>query len=559
MKHHVPRRSGVGWLAAAAGVLLCLPPQSVWAYTPDDPVVKGMVDRGVAYLESASDEELRSGESADVGGPIIAAYAHHKARQDPDVPLVQRGIKSALELAEQARRGDPGSAKINYELAVAILLLIDVNPHQYHEPIETLRDALLYKQRAGGEFTYKGYETGDTSQSQYAALALWSLDRADFDVNPERVDALGRWFLRVQDISGAWPYQAEDPGGGGLIKQSPYLMSHSTTLAGTSSLLIVGDFFRLWGRTTTKEDRPAGLPPALIEVASVAQAQRKRQATQIRTADIQAAISRARNYFRAVPYQRKQGSWHYYQLYTTERFESFAEIAAGRQEKSPAWYNEVVDELLKHQADDGSWGGPTDRMHTGGPTSTAFAILFLIRSTKKAIGTLSEGTLAGGYELPKDTTQIRVVGTQIKGAPVANAVTDLLDLLEQDGADELDGRSIPDDLKLAADPEQRRRQVDRLERLVRGSQSWQARRVAARLLGQSDELRVVPSLIFALGDPDSQVKRFARDGLRMISRRFDGFGMPDRPTDQQVLAAQTQWRQWYQSLDPGYVFLDQDL
>jgi len=131
-------------------------------------------------------------------------------------------------------------------------------------------------------------------------------------------------------------------------------------------------------------------------------------------------------------------------------------------------------------------------------------------------------------------------------------------LLEDDSASELDGQSIPDDLKLATDPEERRKQIDRLVRLVRGSQSWQARRVAARLLGQSGELRVVPALIYALSDPDVPVKRFARDGLRFVSRRFDGWGMPDQPTEQEVKEAQQAWRDWYLSLDPGYVFLGEE-
>ena len=101
--------------------------------------------------------------------------------------------------------------------------------------------------------------------------------------------------------------------------------------------------------------------------------------------------------------------------------------------------------------------------------------------------------------------------------------------------------------------------MDRLERLVRGSRSWQARRVAARLLGTSDELRVVPSLIYALSDPDVPVQRYARDGLRFISRKFDGYGLPDDPTAGDVQQVQKKWREWYRTMNPKYVFLDYDL
>ncbi len=208
------------------------------------------------------------------------------------------------------------------------------------------------------------------------------------------------------------------------------------------------------------------------------------------------------------------------------------------------------------QSPDGAW---SDRSQTTPAESTCFALLFLIRSTQKTIFSMSAGTLEGGYSLPKDTTSIRVEGTQIKGKAVATQVTDLLKILESDDAGDTEGKSLPDDLELDPNPAGRRAQLDRLERLVRGSRSWQARRVAAKLLGKSDELRVAPALIFALSDPDNPTRRFARDGLRFISRKFEGFGMPDDPTESEADQAQDAWRDWYRTVDPTYVFLDYDL
>ena len=93
----------------------------------------------------------------------------------------------------------------------------------------------------------------------------------------------------------------------------------------------------------------------------------------------------------------------------------------------------------------------------------------------------------------------------------------------------------------------------------KGVREERARRVAARLLGRTDELRVVPSLIFALSDPDQSVRLYARDGLRFLSRKFDGFGMPDTPSVAELQTAQRKWRDWYRSVNPNYVFLDYDL
>jgi hypothetical protein len=185
-------------------------------------------------------------------------------------------------------------------------------------------------------------------------------------------------------------------------------------------------------------------------------------------------------------------------------------------------------------------------------------VLFLIRSTKKAIGDLGEGVLAGGYGLPDDSREIRVEGTQIKAPASQVAVNDLLSLLEGDAAGKLDGNSIPENLKLAADPKERAQQIARLKRVVRGAESYASRQVAMRLLAQSDSLEVVPTLIFGLSDPDDGARRYARDGLRFISRRFTGFGLPaDAEEDsREVKEAIENWKNWYLQFDPGYVFLE---
>ena len=132
---------------------------------------------------------------------------------------------------------------------------------------------------------------------------------------------------------------------------------------------------------------------------------------------------------------------------------------------SPSWYNQVVDQLKQTQAADGGW---TDRSKTRPPVSTAFALLFLIRSTQKTIFTMSQGSLQGGYGLPKDTTDIRVDGGSIKGRPVAAQVTDMLDILEKDGAGETEGKSIPDDLELDTDPAVRAAQMGSSRKIGKG-------------------------------------------------------------------------------------------
>ncbi|WP_246146480.1 hypothetical protein [Rubripirellula lacrimiformis] len=542
-------------LVLAAMVCTWTVSDRVWAYTPNDAVVQQMVNRGVSYLEALPPEADKLGIDGTV--PLIA-YAHHKCRHDPDHPLVKRGIAWAIRYLKQYENPEFHSHKGNYEMSVCVLLLADVDPVLYRPQLEALQKALMHGQFPNGPFGYPGESIGDVSQTQYAILAIWTLDRVGIPMDYAKVVACLQWLLRVQDLGGAWPYKGTDPGPGKPNIQQTQRVGISMGLAGGSSILIAGDALRLWGETGSDENDPGivGLPKAIKLYLEDGNANRRKK-VKLSDEPIRRSIGFLENWRGKNPYKRGGLDFYYYILYTQERYESFVEISRGAEKDlSPDWYNRGVDELRGYQSPSGGW---EDRSQTTAPVSTAFALLFLIRSTQKTIFSTSSGTLEGGYGLPKDTTNIRVDGTQIKGQAVATQVTDLLKILESDGAGDTEGKSLPDDLQLDPTPDGRRAQLDRLERLVRGSRSWQARRVAAKLLGKSDELRVVPALIFALSDPDKVARQYARDGLRFISRKFEGFGMPDEPSDAEVDQAQEQWRDWYRTVDPTYVFLDYDL
>jgi hypothetical protein len=548
---HILSLAALAWLVSGS---------ASFAYTPNDPVVTKMVDRGIEYLENLGPEAF-PGEPSQFNGiageTVLAAYAHHKCRHDPEHPVVKRGLDIARGIvAALPNRGEQG-AKRNYEMTMCVLLFAEVDAERYKSELKTIQSHLMEWQFPNGAFGYYGDTEGDVSQTQYALLAIWTLDRNGIPMDYSRVVDSAQWLLRVQDVNGSWPYKGKDPGVGrpNLAQYHPNI---SMGLAGGSSLLIAGDALRLWGETVDDED--PGIPgfPKAIKVYKEDTNTVRRRRVAMSEEPIKRSIAALNAWRQSHPYKRTSMlDWYYYQLYSLERFESFYEIANGLpKDSSPAWYNQGVDELRSFQGADGGW---TDPANTRGPVSTAFALLFLIRSTQKTIFTLSQGSLQGGYGLPKDTTDIRVEGTQIKGRPIAAQVTDMLDILEKDGAGETEGKSLPDDLELDQDPVARAAQLDRLERLVRGSRSWQARRVAAQLLGRSDELRVVPALIYALSDPDESVRRYARDGLRFLSRKFDGFGMPDRPNQAEIEQAQQAWRDWYRTVNPKHVFLDYDL
>ena len=83
-----------------------------------------------------------------------------------------------------------------------------------------------------------------------------------------------------------------------------------------------------------------------------------------------------------------------------------------------------------------------------------------------------------------------------------------------------------------------------------GNASAEARLAAVRALGKQRNLDHVPTLIYALTDPDPVVVREARDGLRRIGRKFRGFGLPDEPTELELHAAKRNWQAWYRAIRP---------
>ncbi len=532
-----------------------------FSYTPDDEVVQAMVNRGVKHLEQAMADpthyEVGRPFNGGWGEYVLAGYAHFKVEHDEDSAVVKRGIESAVKIAQGLSGTDPGGniTTTNYNAGVTAMLLADVDKVKYRKELEQVAAYFKRAQQPSGSYCYKGFTTGDTSQTQYALLGLWTCDRAGVPIDYPGIPRTASWLLRVQDIDGGWPYHSEDiPPGPKRIKQPT--VTTSMAVAGGSAVLIAGDVLRLWGSTTLDDPKIDGMPKAIrLQMDERERSRLPKIPTEPLIQSLEVLKSYLANNSEIPGAERTE--WPYYQLYTVERYESFLESAfQSTKDPSPDWYNRGVEYLKPIQNANGGW---TQGSHMTSSVNTAFAVLFLIRSTQKAIDQVNRGNLAGGYGLPKDTTKLSVVGTQIKGEPAAASVDQLLGLLDGDDANKVDTSSIPEDLKLSIDPGTRRVQLDRLERLVRGSQSWQARRVAARLLGQSEELRVVPALIFALSDPDGPVKNYANDGLCFISRKFDGVGMPAKPKPDEVRKAQKDWQDWYLSINPSYVFLDDGL
>jgi hypothetical protein len=233
----------------------------------------------------------------------------------------------------------------------------------------------------------------------------------------------------------------------------------------------------------------------------------------------------------------------YYYLYGLERYKSFQEAAEGIVEPQPKWYQDGYEFLAEDQKENGSWRG-----YCGPECDTAFAVLFLLRSTQKSLrARLGEGTLLAGRGLPANLSRAKLRNGQLIVEQVHTKVDELLAMIDDGDTALLD--------ELAQDPGQLVIQdVDsqsarRLQQLVRGGEP-EVRLLAVRALGRTGDLNYVPSLLFALTDPDRRIVLEARDALRFISRKFNGFGPPDDFTEQQRYEALDAWKMWYKSLRP---------
>jgi hypothetical protein len=256
-------------------------------------------------------------------------------------------------------------------------------------------------------------------------------------------------------------------------------------------------------------------------------------------------------------YKIKQEEYPFYYLYALERYHSFRELAEGRKEESPFWYNDGVELLLATQEKGGSWVFLGSLETVGRDLCTSFAVLFLIRSTKKAIGAASEGRLRGGSKLPSNGSKMALYGGRIVAADVTRSLSDLMNLLEDQETDELEDliNFSPDAKFVVDDPDAYQAQLEQLRRMASHS-NYHVRMTAVRALAQFRDLDNVPTLIYALSDPDPRVARAARDGLRFISRRLEGFGLSPSLTPNDRGPAILKWKQWYRSIRPDAPLLD---
>ena len=513
---------------------------------PSSREVATAVDRAIGFLSSDAATDARVGAVA-LGG--LALIKHGASQSNPKVVAAARTIQTALAKADK-----PANLGLDvYSTGLATIFFIELDPQVYRPQIDFLLAYLRAIQKPHGGWGYPGSQTGDTSMTQYGVLSCWKATQAGIPVPPIMVEGMATWLLRTQDPSGGFGYQGIVSNTFDPVPQSS--VRHSLSAAGLGSVYICADLCGISKRE--KEDKAKGsLPPAMKRVGVSPVKPRTSVPINIHPGLFQASFARGNNWmdknFMVEPAQG-DGSWIHYYFYALERYHSFRELAEGRTGTQARWYDEVARYLIDTQKANGSW-----QSQAGAVCDTAFGALFLLRSSKQAIEKakpqdFGAGTLIGGRGLPKDSEIVKVRQGQVVATPKLEAVEKLLAATEDtDDSDfsEMVAVLPPEDARVLVS-----KHAKKLKQLS-GDTSADARFAAVKTLGQSSDLDHVPTLIYALTDPEPAVVIEARNGLRRISRSFSGFGLPDDFSPADVEQAILRWKEWYLAIRPDAEFED---
>jgi hypothetical protein len=484
------------------------------------------VNKALDYLRNAA-------RGNSTGETALATLALIKA----EVPLNDPGIVAGLKTIEsrfQASSYVPErtSGTDVYTAAVIILALANHDSTSHKAQIASVADFLIGRQNANGSWDYQGRDQGDTSISQYAVLGLWEAENAGARVSPGVWDRAASWYISSQSPEGSWTYHRDSPTGETV----------SMTAAGVGSLLICQRQLAAYKQLVMSQN------PYLMPVLT--EAQRTRYTVETKNDRITSAANAGMSWISRnfVPTNSTVfGSSPYYGLYGIERIGALA----GRNNLGGVdWYQVGGQFIVSTQQGGGNWSAAH-----GEVPNTAWAVLFLTKSTKKSverirIRRLGAGELFGGMGLPKDLSSISEAGGRLIARPMDGAVEGMLTVLE-------DPRAMNADSALAGllaryqtgGPRALAPFRDRFRKLLNDTDPG-VRRVAAWALGRIGDLGNVPPLIEALRDPDEVVVNEAKTALQLLGRKIEGLGPPASPSPEQRETAIKAWKSWYEAVRP---------
>lgn len=499
--------------------------QAQTKYTPAHPDVKAMADRAIAFLQNAKG---KAGYSA------IAALAivEHSKRYDKAVPTGNEFVNNVIKQIRQ--KCDDGNSfhRENevYYPAVALILLAEFDAAGNHDQIVHLLDVIKKRQNKVGGYNYlkKGNSgASDCSQTQFAGLAMWVAKSHGFDVDISTAKNTLLWFCSVAQ-NGQWSYMYK---ANGRPERKPTL---SMQAAGISSVYLLADLLQLTRRVFDVESavgsaQGLGLPKTVKIYVPPKKGQDKGGRPDQPLTDFNKSLlgntvgAGNRSFDNAFTYKFPQ--WNYYYLYALERYCYFRKQAEGNLGSGnfKSWYDGGVKFLKGEQAENGSFSPKNPKYRV---SATAFAVLFLVRSSEIISLPPAEGEMAGGTGFGSGvlsrSDNAKIVSSEAEqnlGAMIA-----LLKDNEKLSSEQLE--RINESLKkqiveFRNEDEKSRAKVQAFLRSMVGAKNYYRRLIAVRFLAGEQDMDNVPGLIYAVSDPDFRIAFEAHQGLRLMSRKID--------------------------------------
>jgi hypothetical protein len=555
-------------------------------FHPDDEAVQVAAEKAVAALEKVRPD--KSGELALGALAIVEASKRYNESVPRDSKTVQAAIKQILaDLPKNPTdpKGPLADHAETYYPAVALILLCEFDDQKYEREIKILIDILMRRQRRTGAFTYKADKNeGDTSQMQYAALAMFVADQHQFEIEPEAAKAALNWLTTTQQQNGVFYYKVLDPSpsrprGRPRIGSPP---NPSIQSAGIGTVYLLADLLQLSSRrkktaATAEELEGMAFPPGVsIYVKPRDDAVKEKRKGPLVNFD-RGKLGFSRNSGNKVieeMFKIPVANWNYYYLYAFERYAYFREETEGDMGngKMERWYDDGVYFLLDQQKASGSF--PKGKISLANTyVNTAFAILFLVRSSEILVRPSAEGEMFGGQGFEEDTELTEVNGT-IQANDTQQDLNKMMEQLQAGTLDDSDMVVLAKSMRKAInafrdDEKTNRGDLEAFLRTLISDRNYYRRLIAVRFLAGEQDLGNVPALLYALGDPDFRIAYEAHNGLRLISRKIDSIALaqsavPPVPGDQKVRdqvkleyqRVKTRWTEWYLKLRPNAKLLD---
>ncbi len=512
-----------------------------WAYSTGSQVASG----DEARVQAALQQNVLVGQTGPNG------------KNDPPKP--NNGFPTPQEKPDQAGDADP--TRLHPEVAKYFLAVR-----------QSIRNG-----RPGGVAG-----EGDNSNTQFGLIALWVATRHGMPADDAFALIEARFLSTQNKADAGWSYTGGQVGGGPSTT--------AMTCAGLLGLAVGGGRGRLKPAAPSKDPKaptdpddpflnpkkPAANAPSIVDGMN---AQKKRS--------IQAALTSLGRVLAAIRQNPSAGlsgfvggGNAYYMLWSLERvgvaysLETIGDVD---------WYSLGCDFFLPAQGADGGWTGENGY---GPDVSTAFALLFLLKSNfvrdlSKRLDVKDPGKteLRGGGTTPLQAPKTAgSTGSESPSKPIAtSSPTPSLPAVTSDdplteglvaatgtdwstklqAAREAKGsqhtaaliRTIP---RVDGDRQKQAREAlaERLTRMTAitlrtmlNDSDAELRRAACLAVAMKDDKAMIPDLIAKIADPVEFVVRSARAGLRALSEQDFG-PMPGADADARTKAA-AEWKKWY--------------